>query len=261
MINRTGVPVLYMGEVFPDGPPWHYAAVMTALTTPVGILMAAFGGIVGWIRQKAEAPYFIFLVWNIVFWLVLFAFAGKPYDGVRLFLCIFPFIAMLAAAGLSWAWRRLSAAGMPPWVLGAGLFLFIASQGAGLFLYGPLGLSYYNALAGGLPGAVRKGFDVTFWGEGSGPEITDYLNRTAPDGARVAAFPMGALYVNNIRAFALLRMDLAPVNEWDDWDYLVLANRGAYLGGREDLKVLTSGAVAVKTVRGVPVVWLVERKH
>ena len=44
--------------------------------------------------------------------------AGKPYDGVRLFLSVFPFIAMLGGAGVRWAWGALKVRGLPAWVAG-----------------------------------------------------------------------------------------------------------------------------------------------
>ena len=42
---------------------------------------------------------------------------------------------------------------------------FVALQGVGLAIYHPCQLSYYNLLVGGLPGAERLGFEVTYWGD------------------------------------------------------------------------------------------------
>ena len=41
----------------------------------------------------------------------------------------------------------------------------MALQGIGLAIYCPCHLSYYNLLVGGLPGAEKLGFEVTYWGD------------------------------------------------------------------------------------------------
>jgi hypothetical protein len=47
----------------------------------------------------------------------------------------------------------------------AAIFALVAAQGVGLVLYHPCQLSYYNLLVGGLAGAERLGFEVTYWGD------------------------------------------------------------------------------------------------
>jgi 4-amino-4-deoxy-L-arabinose transferase-like glycosyltransferase len=262
MLQRSAVPVLYVGKVYAGGVPWHYPLVMTAITTPPGILAAAAAGAARWLREREDAALFSFLIVNVAFWLLAFA-AGlaEAYDGVRLFLNIFPFVAILAAIGVRWAWQAVAKTpiGVPgAWAVAV---LFVASQAGGTLLYGPYGLSYYNRLIGGLKGAERNGFDVTFWGEPADFTMLEYINDHAAQGAKVASFPMGRLYVNNMRAFALIRLDLTPVLTEDDWDFLIIANRGGFLESRGDLKALTADAVVTRKVRGVPAAWLVEKRR
>lgn len=262
MLVRSDVPVLYFGRVYTQGAPWHYAVVMIAVTTPVGILAAAAAGCAAVSRQVRHRKYLVFLVLNVVFWpLALALGAGKPYDGVRLFLSVFPFIAILGGAGVRWAWGAVVGRGLPSWVADIVVSLFLLWQAVGLSAYGALGLSYYSEVVGGVRGAAKSGFDVTFWGEVADNELLSVINDSAPDASRVAAFPMGALYVNNMRAFALLRGDLQPVDEWDDWDYMIVANRGAYLAGREDIKAMVAEPLAEKRLRGEPVAWVVRKRR
>jgi len=163
--------------------------------------------------------------------------------------------------GVRHLWERLAARGVGPKVLGAALAVFVASQAVGLALFSHFGLSYYNLLVGGLAGAERAGFDVTFWGECADEEVLSFINARAPQGSRVAAFPMGALYVYNARQFGLLRGDIEAVESDAQWDCIIIANRGAYLAEREDLAELTSRAVFTKSIRGVPAAWVVERER
>lgn len=263
MLQRTAVPVSLFRTIYVNGPPCYYALLMTAITTPPGIIAAAAGGAARWLREREEAKLFSFLIWNVAFWLIIFSVGlSTAYDGVRLFLNIFPFVAILAAIGVRWAWDAVRKSALPRWAAPFLLAVFIASQSVGFFRFGAFGLSYYNVLVGGLKGADRLGFDVTFWGETIDPTLLDYVNETAPQGARIAAFPMGTLYTNNARAFGLLRMDLQPVNHWEDWDYLLAANRRAYFAtAGPEVKELTRDATAVRTLNGVQAAWIVERER
>jgi len=141
-----------------------------------------------------------FVLGTLLFVLGVFTLPGVPvYDGVRLFLMAFPLWALLAGAGAKWlvdhprfqsssrgkrgqapfaatnlrlvpALRVLRTKGACPlfplasrrlWLLGC----FVALQAVGLVVYHPCPLSHYNLLAGGLWGAEKLGFEVTYWGD------------------------------------------------------------------------------------------------
>jgi hypothetical protein len=53
----------------------------------------------------------------------------------------------------------------------------------------PFGLSYYNALVGGLPGAERLGLELTYWGDAVDGVLLDRLARAAPPDASAALAP------------------------------------------------------------------------
>ena len=53
----------------------------------------------------------------------------------------------------------------------------------------PFGLSYYNALIGGLPGAERLGLELTYWNDPVDQVLLDRLAREAHAGATAALAP------------------------------------------------------------------------
>ena len=58
----------------------------------------------------------------------------------------------------------------------------MALQGLGLVIYSPCHLSYYNLLVGGLAGAERLGFEVTYWGDTVREPMLAEAARLSPDG-------------------------------------------------------------------------------
>ncbi len=262
MITRTNVSVFYFGRFF-EKAPWHYASVMTLLTTPVTVLLCAVGGGIALARKRESIRFATFLIWNISFWLLAFTVGlARPYDGTRLFLLVFPFVAILAAIGAEHVYTVLAKARPRRIAAFAVIAVFLlAPAAAAFFAYEPFGLSYYNIVLGGLPGAYKAGMPVTYWGETADDEIFNYINTNAPEGARLAAFPADVLYVENMRWFGLVRADINYVAVSDDWDFMIVANRGDALSSRGDIEGMTKDALVTKYVRGVPAAWLVKAQR
>jgi hypothetical protein len=214
---RQPLHVFYAGQVWLDrSVPWHYPWVMFAVTVPLGLLVLGMLGIVvtlgksrkmtepletNRISQPADRLRFrnlstgedVLLLGTIIFVLTLFSCPGTPvYDGVRLFLMVFPIWAVWTAIGAGWLVSHcrvplLGTSSALPKLAGrhclkqavahrgeecernlvrtVAVSLFLALQGLGLVIYCPCHLSYYNLLVGGLAGAERLGFEVTYWGE------------------------------------------------------------------------------------------------
>ena len=80
------------------------------------------------------------------------------YDGERLFLHVFPAWAMLIGLGFGWLWDHGITGHRGRIVIGA----LMIGQGFGVVAMHPFGLSYYNMLVGGLPGARALGLEVTY---------------------------------------------------------------------------------------------------
>jgi hypothetical protein len=178
--HRETLHVFYAGQVWADvDAPWHYPWVMFAVVMPVGFL--ALGMIGLWlrlVRRKTITPPSAIhstntqeiglVVGTMVFLLSVFAWPGVPvYDGIRLFLMVFPLWAIWVGIAGGWLIEQESLA---RWLssrrvrIGA-VGLLVVAQGVGLVVYFPCQLCHYNLLVGGLPGAARLGFEVTYWGD------------------------------------------------------------------------------------------------
>ncbi len=181
----------YFGEQFADrSTPWHYPLVMFAVTVPLGIHAFALLGIAGLKGTFREMPREWLLLGCIVLPLLVFSLPGTPvYDGVRLFLVVFPLWAIFAGRGgqtlYRWLAQRLSAA-KAGWLLAA----FLTLQVYGIIFLTPCWLSYYNLAVGGLRGADKLGFERNYWSD----SVTHELLRTAmekiPPGSTIYVTPV-----------------------------------------------------------------------
>ena len=154
------------------------------------------------------------------------------YDGVRLILYAFPFLAGLAGMGGE---ACLASLRKPAHRAAAALAL-VAMLVAQIAVFHPYELSYYSPAVGWLRGARKLGFEVTYWHESNDAKLFAFLNREAPPKAKVAFYPVEA---------SALRFFYEPV----------------FL--REDLEVVEIGAtdtLADLRARGVAVVVIVNRR-
>ncbi|ODU01462.1 MAG: 4-amino-4-deoxy-L-arabinose transferase [Planctomycetes bacterium SCN 63-9] len=159
--SRAVIHALYFGQVYADRDlPWHYPWFYFAVTVPIGLhLLGIVGTVRAWRGRKVD-PFPLLLLGSIGLFLLLFSTRTPVYDGERLFLNVFPAWAILIGLGFGaiWGtWPRLSARGV--------LLAFLFVQGYGMVTLHPFGLSYYNALVGGLPGAERLGLELTYWND------------------------------------------------------------------------------------------------
>jgi 4-amino-4-deoxy-L-arabinose transferase-like glycosyltransferase len=180
-VNRDAIHVSYWGDKFADTEvPWHYPLVMSAVTMPFGLLVLGCVGAVRHWRAASGDPLCWLLYAALLLPIVVFSIPGVPvYDGVRLFLMSFPFWAMLVGVGAGavarWLEPRLQLRGAA-----AAISVLVAGQAVGVVYYHPFQLSYYNILVGGLRGAARLGFEVTYWGDTVTPQLVDRWSASAP---------------------------------------------------------------------------------
>jgi hypothetical protein len=187
--GRVSLNVWYLGQVFKDvDVPWHYPWVMTLVTVPVGILLLAAVGLWGARRRIINDPTTSLIVGSIIAPLVLFSLPGVAvYDGARLFLVAFPGIALLAGSGVSRFREWLVARKWPHKPI---LGIFLATQVVGIVSTTPFCLSYYNVAVGGISGAKRLGFEVSYWGDSFSREFFRKLVETVPDSTIVQVAPV-----------------------------------------------------------------------
>jgi len=165
--GRQPLRVFYAGQVWADHDvPWHYPLVMFLVALPVGLLL--LGGLGLWAKrrqQAADTGYWL-AIGTLAFLLGLFAWPGVPvYDGVRLFLMVFPLWAISVGVGAKWVVEQQAWKSIGERVRMGLVGMFVLLQGVPLAVFHPLQLSHYSLLVGGLAGAERLGFESTYWGD------------------------------------------------------------------------------------------------
>jgi len=165
--GRETIDVFYLGRVWADREvPWHYPLVMFAVALPLGLLLLGAVGV--WAKRRCwrAQPELALPAATLVFTLLVFAWPGVPvYDGVRLFLMAFPLWSIWVGIGAGWLVEHPAMPWLSHRVRVTALGLFLLIQGVGVLLYHPCQLSHYSLLVGGLAGAERLGFEVSYWGD------------------------------------------------------------------------------------------------
>lgn len=176
----------YFGQFYTYRGPWHYPFVWTAIVIPPTLLLSIAaglfdrrrGGLIGFCLLNAAVLYAALLVPS-----------APMHDGVRLFLAVFPFFAVLSGIGtavladrlgqLFRTDRRQTSSLVTAVVL---LALFVPAAGAVVRTH-PYQLSYFNLLIGGIQGAAEKGLEVTNLKEVLNEEALEDLTSLIPDDA------------------------------------------------------------------------------
>ena len=189
---RVAIPVEYFGRVY-EGAPFHYPIVMTLTTMPVGILFLVVVGGARAIRRLKGSPMLALVAVNVAVAIGPFLLPWLPkYDGVRLWLPAFPFLALLAGVGGArcWVWVAERSRKRPWRPLFVTAVFFLLQAGAVVWMR-PCYLSYYNALVGGLWGAEKLGLETTYWHDVVDRRLFRWLNRRCPGGDVIAFYPVG----------------------------------------------------------------------
>ncbi|MDP2529159.1 MAG: glycosyltransferase family 39 protein [Candidatus Palauibacterales bacterium] len=218
----------YVGRIYGFVVPWHEAIVMTLITLPIATLALGGMGIGAGLRRRAgegqclhgsewggergeRDPLVLASVIEVAFFWALLALPSSPnHDGVRLFLPMFPFVALLAGRGFSFGVGRLRSGVPARWrtaaVTAFGLLLFgpATVQAASA---SPFYLAYYGESIGGARGAARRGMEATYWYDALSPDFLERVNRLLPRGATVSTFPQSDHFVE-LQDWGVLRSDL-----------------------------------------------------
>lgn len=181
-VDRQAIHVFYAGQVWADhAVPWHYPLAMFLVTLPLGFLALGIVGLWAKGRKAEQAQGYGLLVGSLAWVLLVFAGPTTPvYDGVRLFLMVFPLWAILVGVGGQWLVEHPVCKRLPPRLRGAAVGLLVVGQAMGIVVYHPCQLSHYSLLVGGLRGAERLGFEVTYWGDSVTEPLLAEAARLAP---------------------------------------------------------------------------------
>jgi len=227
-VARASIRVQYFGQVWNDRElPWHYPWFYFAVTVPVVLQgLGALGLWRAW-RERREDRLPLLLAASIFLFLILFSARVPVYDGERLFLLVFSAWAILIGCGFAMAWNKWGNGRLRRVVLG----VLLAGQAWGLLATHPFGLSYYNLLVGGLPGAERLGLELTYWGDAVDRVLLDELARRAETGSAAALAP--TLYPGQgtyTTTGPLVRREivLGDESEIERAEWVVVSRREAY---------------------------------
>ena len=247
--GTTKVPVHYLGTTYRDDrAPWHYPFVMTLVTVPAGLLVFAGIGVRKARGGNGERGAGVLILASALLHLLVFALPVVPkYDGVRLFMPAFPFIACLAGIGGACVWNWRGRAGK---AIVAAVLVVAAIT---LFCTHPYELSYYNALTGGAWGARKLGFETTYWGDTVNLEVVAYVNEHCPDGSTISARPP---YFDFMNAVPGMKRELRLVKGWKPPrpppDFLIVFPRQGYLDDFTNDLIRTREPARQWTYMGVP---------
>jgi hypothetical protein len=265
-VHRWIVPVYYLGSAYHDRvAPWHYPFVMLLATTPLPVLAAAAAGL--WRHVRAlrakwkESAHEALVIWGFLFPVCLLAMPGVPkYDGIRLMLPAYPFLAALAASGIvaawDWARTRMKRAAAPlAAIFAAWLLLPVVA-------FHPYQLCYYGELVGGPWGAEKLGFETAYWDDTFDAKALAYLNKQVPPNGKVAFVAVNPLiWQPYYQGFGEARSDIREVEFDGDWDYLVVVPRQGWWTDAERAYIKSHQPAWANTPRaiGVPVCMIYKR--
>jgi hypothetical protein len=146
------------------------------------------------------------------------------FGGVKHWLPSMPFLAMLSGAAVARGVGVLSARlpRVPHAALAASLFALLLTPAlVGLARVHPYGTSYYNELAGGLPGAATLGMQRQFWSNNV-TGVLPWLNAHAPQGAGLYLHEVNGYSFRDYQRNGMLRPDLRMVGSPADADLAVM---------------------------------------
>lgn len=251
--------------------PWFYPLVMVGVTVPLTSMIVILWGLLRTLFALPRRPIgALFLLCALVMLGVACAPETPRYDGVRLFLPVFPFLALLGGSGavglIGLVQRLITRPGQPEtvhqrrfrrWAI-AGLVLILFSDGAlAIRSNYPYLLSYYNPLVGGLKGADAAGFETTYWGEALNDQVIEGVN-ALPPGTSIKPLALHELCLQHLQDWGLIDSDIR-IGGKPPYDYHLLLMRKGFFQRPERALAEPGGPfppVKVWERKGVPMIAL-----
>jgi 4-amino-4-deoxy-L-arabinose transferase-like glycosyltransferase len=230
-LSRTSylnISTFYFGEIT-DHAPWHYPLVMTVFTLPAIMLFFSICSLKFLVGKNSFSDILLYWWLNIALLLLIVCFPLAPrYDGVRLFLPIFPFLAMAASIPAHRLVRKIRSMIRRKRFCALITALLVAClvthQVMQVWLYRPYQLSYYNELAGGISGANRLGMEPTYWLEAVTPEFIQKINQLMASGSTLSIYPYGIPILQYYQKSNMLRQDI-KIQKSIKAEHIILVNR------------------------------------
>jgi len=243
------IAVLFLGRMYDlyHPLPWYNTIVWVFITTP----LLFFPLLVCGVRRVMKKPSLgLLLMFHGVVLLIVRAIPGMPvHDGVRLFVAGFPFLGILTGIGAAHLFRKK--------FLPARLFVILAFVVAlgNMVVYAPQWLSYYNLAIGGLPGAVQRGMEATYYWDSLDREVIHWLNTHTEADEKVKFAPSSSKTLRLVRDWENLMPPFATASPGQYRWYAIQRRPSAFYA--VDRRLLRHAKpVYVKTVVGTPVLYV-----
>lgn len=227
-VDRVSLQVLYFDKIYPDKEtPWHFIWLQVLTAIPVGILAMLASGIYFLISKQDFKGRIqlrqIFLL--ICMTLALFSLPIARYDGDRLILIIYPFLAIISGFGSIQFMNQFQ----NKTVVRVLAFMLFASSSYNLIK--PFPLSYYNLIVGGTKGAETFGLETTWWADSVDRPLLKTLESTIQPGEKVSLVPTlhrGQALFSTPVTMIQKEQFLQDQSEWQRSDLIVVYRRQAY---------------------------------
>jgi len=236
--QRMLIPVYYLRTAYVDRiAPWHYPWVLVLATTPLLLAWPLITGALRTLRRSLSDGFSGFIIMQTLGILLVHSLPRVPkYDGVRLFLPVFPFVAVCIGVGIErfCQRRRLYEPYGPPWLWLVLVLLLVMQTLVAVFTQ-PFGSAYYSMTVAGRRGARHLGLETSYWGEGFDWKMMDTLQDRYRPGDRVIFVCIGEFVPNMLQAMGALPEDLevVPLSRFREdksaADYAVVAQREGWL--------------------------------
>ncbi|MFH1613159.1 MAG: glycosyltransferase family 39 protein [bacterium] len=238
------VSTYYFGKAY-TVPPWHYPFVMTLITIPISILLFILIGLFQ--KNKSTSQIKNLFILNFLIPFLISAYPKIPkYDGVRLFMSVFPFMTIFAGIGFNFFIEKLELFfkfinKTKLWVISTIVFLIINIFF--LMQIHPYERSYYNFLIGGTKGAYKKGMEITYWNEPlTSKPMIEFINSLKGNQINIlvhggSPYPLillqhANLLKKNIK-FISNSSNESFLNEKKEWDYFLLNCRFGFFNDND----------------------------
>jgi len=228
-VERLHLKVLYFGEVYADNElPWHFSLVQfLAAITPM-VLLLLLVGMASTIRRKERGTGMALVILTF-YLLAIFSTSITRYDQDRLFLVVWPGVAILAGQGSLSLVEKLKRLGLSERIGKLIVFVGLGSAIWPCLQVSPL--SYVSPLVGGLKFFENQGMDLNYWGDAADPQLIEQARPHMPQGTVTAVVP--TLHANQavfITPAAIVRSGeiFRDQSAWQEADILVVYRRQAY---------------------------------
>jgi hypothetical protein len=224
-VKHNPVNVFYLGKTYgAQIAPWHYPFLLLVTTVPLATLLLSIYGIRTYIKKHLKDEILGMAVINILFLLILMSLPiAQKYDGIRLFMPVFPFLAVLAGAGFSELHKRVSIVKKYKFLPNT-LYLLLLPALITLIRIHPYQTSYYNMFIGGIRGAHKLGMETTYWGDCITEKTIKFINNNTPKNGRIIFYPVGSFVSSYYKDMLRKDIEITDIND-EDFDYLILLSR------------------------------------